>query len=39
MARELPDATTSRVFERFMALERLNTAADLVRPRAGAAAS
>jgi 2-methylcitrate dehydratase PrpD len=37
MARELPDATTSRVFERFMALELLNTAADLVRPRGGAA--
>jgi 2-methylcitrate dehydratase PrpD len=37
MVRELPEATTSRVFERFMALERLNTAADLVRPRAGAA--
>jgi hypothetical protein len=25
------------VFERFMALERLNTAADLVRPQAGTA--
>jgi 2-methylcitrate dehydratase PrpD len=35
MARELPEPTTSRVFERFMALERLNTAAELVRPRAG----
>ncbi len=31
MARELPDAATSRVFERFMSLERLNTAADLIR--------
>jgi 2-methylcitrate dehydratase PrpD len=35
MARELPEATTSRVFEGFMGLERLNTAAELVRPRAG----
>jgi 2-methylcitrate dehydratase PrpD len=38
MTRELPEATTSRVFERFMSLERLNTAADLVRPAAAAAA-
>ena len=38
MARELPDATISRLFERFIALERLNTTADLVRLRAGATA-
>jgi 2-methylcitrate dehydratase PrpD len=38
MARELPVATISRLFERFIALERLNTTADLVRLRAGATA-